>query len=262
MKALVFAAGLGTRLGEYTRNHPKALVKAGGEPMLMRVLQRLADAGVTEVVVNVHHFAEQIIDYLERHTCDLNMTIKVSHEQEMLLETGGGILQAVELLAPDAPFIIHNADILTDFSLADMMAAFQAKADCDSMLLVAERDTSRYLLLADDMRMRGWTNITTAQLRPASLMSASGLKRRAFGGVHVFSPRLLPVLERYNELLRASGAASNRHGICRFSIMDFYIDYCASHAMYGYEPDAPYNWFDIGKPDTLARADAFFSRSK
>ncbi|MDE6497784.1 MAG: NTP transferase domain-containing protein, partial [Muribaculaceae bacterium] len=222
MKALVFAAGLGTRLGEYTRSHPKALVEVGGAPMLMHVLRRLADAGVTEAVVNVHHFADQIIDYLKRHNDMAGLTVNVSHERELLLETGGGILQAMELLDPDGPFIIHNADILTDFSLADMLHAFNEKNDCESMLLVADRSTSRYLLLEETMKMRGWTNISTGQLRPASLVATSDLKRRAFGGVHVFSPGLLPALKEYNSPLKAAGAECNTSGICRFSIMNFY----------------------------------------
>ncbi len=259
MKALVFAAGLGTRLGEYTRNHPKALVEVGGSPMLMHVLRRLKSAGVTEVVVNVHHFAEQIIEFLKAAADELAMTVKVSHEKELLLETGGGILEAMPLLEPDGPFIIHNADILTDFSLEQMTESFSNTAPEGSMLLVAERKTSRYLLLDDGRRMRGWTNITTGQVKPAGLDVAAQLKRRAFGGVHVFSPALLPALRRYNDARIASGAECNSRGTARFSIMDFYIDSCTSCPIFGYEPQGSYNWFDIGKPETLALADQFFS---
>ncbi|MDE6286080.1 MAG: NTP transferase domain-containing protein [Muribaculaceae bacterium] len=260
MKALVFAAGLGTRLGEYTRNHPKALVEVGGAPMLLHVLRRLKDAGVDEVVVNVHHFAEQIIDFLSGVSDELGMTVKVSHERELLLETGGGILEAVRLLQPDGPFIIHNADILTDFNLTTMAEAFGTKSLHGATLLVGSRSTSRYLLLDDEMRMRGWTNVTTGQLRPAGLPSADGLLRRAFGGVHIFSPQLLPALQAYNDEKVASGAECNSGGICRFSIMDFYIDTCRDAAIYGYEPAEQYSWFDIGKPETLALAEKFYKK--
>lgn len=260
MKALVFAAGLGTRLGEYTRSHPKALVEVGGVPMLLHVLRRLSNAGVTEAVVNVHHFAEQIFDFLNDVGESLNMTVRVSHEKDLLLETGGGILEAEDILRPDGPFIIHNADILTDFSLDDMLHAYEEKASGGAALLVAKRDTSRYLLFDGDMRMRGWTNVSTGQVRPAGASVARDYSMRAFGGVHIFSPALLPALRIYNNSRVAAGAECNAHGICRFSVMDFYIDICTSGSIYGYEPGKPYNWFDIGKPETLAIAEEFYNK--
>ena len=116
MKAVVFAAGLGTRMGEFTKSHPKALVEVGGRTMLERVLVRLRESGVREVVVNVHHFAEQIIEYL-RANDSFGLDLHVSHERELLLETGGGILAAEKWLGGNEPVIVHNADILTDFPL-------------------------------------------------------------------------------------------------------------------------------------------------
>lgn len=253
MKALVFAAGLGTRLGEFTQSHPKALVEVGGRTMLERVLLRLRAAGVDDVVINIHHFPEQIEECVRAHS-DFGMHIAFSRESELLLETGGGLLAAAPLLDTQDPFIIHNADILTDFPLSEMVASHAASAPCGASLLVAERDTARYLLFDGAGRMHGWTNITTGAVRPEGFVPEASMVRRAFGGVHVFSPSLFPALQAYNDSLVAAGAETDSRGICRFSIMNFYIDNCAACNFQAFEPSAPYLWCDIGKPDSLETA--------
>ncbi len=252
MKAIVFAAGLGTRLGAFTKEHPKALVEIGGVPMLERVLLKLRAAGIEEAVVNVHHFAGQIIDFLESRG-NLGMRIHVSHESELLLETGGGILAAARYLCGDEPVLVHNSDILTDFPIAEM-AACHKSSEAEATLLVAERDTSRYLLLDDSMEMQGWTNIATGDVRPDASARERGTLRRAFGGVHVVSPSMFGSLKRYNDMLVSKGAEADSRGLCRFSIMNFYIDTCRDSLFKGFEPSAPYMWCDIGKPESVERA--------
>ncbi|MCM1349556.1 MAG: nucleotidyltransferase family protein [Firmicutes bacterium] len=239
MKAMIFAAGLGTRLKPLTDNSPKALVEVGGIPMLGRVIEKLKDAGVTEMVVNVHHFPDMIIDYLRANN-NFDAKIIISDERNLLLDTGGGVRKAAPQLDGDEPILLHNADILTDFDLRAMENAF-FKAGADAMLLVGDRATSRYLLMDSDNRLRGWTNLKTGEVRHASL-DADGMHRKAFGGVHIISPAALHALENYNSETD------------KFSITPFYVEMCSSLDIRGYEPDEPYRWFDVGRPDTLEAA--------
>lgn len=238
---MVFAAGLGTRLRPLTDSRPKALVEVGGVPMIARVIRRLVEAGVDRIVVNVHHFPDMVIDYLAAR--DFGADILVSDERDRLLDTGGGILKARPLLEGDEPFIVHNADILTDLDLRAMVEAHKA-ARADASLLVASRATSRYLLFDEAMSLRGWTNVKTGEVRPADV-DPSRLTPLAFGGVHVISPSLFPLLEDY--------AASA--GLC-FSITPFYVDACRRASIKGYAPAAPYRWHDIGSPAKLAACEA------
>lgn len=235
MKALVFAAGLGTRLRPLTLDRPKALVEVGGEPMLGRVIRRLVDAGVDGVVVNVHHFAQKVIDYLRAE--DFGVEVAVSDESDLLLDTGGGLLKARRLLDDGAPFFVHNADILSQVDLGDLYRRHLASG-ADVSLLVQRRDSSRRLLFDSTLRLRGWTNCVTGEVRPAGL-STGGLLPASFGGIHVLSPSVFPLLESYG---------SNPV----FSITPFYIDSCGALDIRGIESGAL--WFDIGRPESLAAA--------
>lgn len=245
MKALVFAAGLGTRLKPFTLTHPKALAPVGGKPMLQRVIEKLVRQGVTEIIVNVHHFPDQIIDFLQANS-GFGATIRISDERHLLLDTGGGLLAARQWLdsGGNEPFIIHNADILTDFDLLPMVEAHKASG-ATATLLVADRSSSRMLLFDTEMSMRGWANITTGQTRPSGL-DPSPLLHLAFGGVHVASPSIFRALERY-----ASPGQP-------FSITPFYIDACGSHSIKGYMQPHGSLWFDIGKPESLDAANLAF----
>lgn len=240
MRAMVFAAGLGTRLKPFTLEHPKALVPVGGVPMLQRVLLKIKSAGITDVVVNVHHFAEQIVDFLKANG-NFGIHISISDETSLLLDTGGGILAAAPLLDGNEPILVHNADILTDFSI-DAMAADFGKADALASLFVSERRTSRYLLFDGDMRMRGWKNLSTGQVLPPGL-EVSGKKALAFGGVHIISPRVFPLLRDYAQ---EAGPV--------FPIIPFYVQACQNHNIVAFSPNEPYMWHDIGKPESLAAA--------
>ncbi len=243
MNALVFAAGLGTRLRPWTLSRPKALVPVGGEPMLGRVLAKLAStAGIGRVAVNVHHFAPQVIDYLRSR--DFGLDIVVSDESELLLDTGGGMARALEVLGDGSgPLLVHNADILTDFDLGEMIAA-HAASGADATLLVARRESSRQLLFDASGRMRGWENRSSGEVRPAGL-DAGGLDRKAFGGVHILGERAC----------RALAARSRALGGAPFGVMPFYIDSCAELDIRGFEPAEAYRWFDIGTPEKLAAAE-------
>lgn len=246
MKALIFAAGLGTRLKPFTLQHPKALVPVCGKPMLRRVIEKLLDAGISEIVVNVHHFATQIIEYLDENN-NFGANIHISDESARLLDTGGGILKARRWL-DDGPFIVHNADILTDFPISEMIAAHTGSG-ADATLLVKRRQTSRYLLFDCRNRMRGWENITTSEVRPSGLI-VDNLDRFAFGGVHILNPSVFPILERY----------SSRTGEEVFSVTPFYVSSCGQLDIRGYAPSKPYSWHDVGNAESLAEAEATFGR--
>ena len=239
---MVFAAGLGTRLRPLTDNMPKALVLVGGVPMLERVMRRLIDAGCDDVTVNVHHFAPMVVDFLRAHD-GFGITVHVSDESGMLLDTGGGVLHAREWLDGDAPFIVHNADILTDLDMRAMYDAHVASGNA-ATLLVGERETSRYLLADSSGRLRGWTNVATGEVRPAGFAYDPSRHRKvAFGGVHVISPAIF-------DRMAAFGADS-----AKFSILPFYLSVCDTLAIGTYTPAVPYMWHDIGKPQSLAAAE-------
>lgn len=240
MKAMIFAAGLGTRLRPLTDHMPKALVPVAGVPMLQHVLLRVKAAGFREVVVNIHHFGQQIIDFLQAND-NFGLDLHISDERGELLDTGGGILKAQRLLNDGEPFLVHNADILSDIDLA---ALYRKHLDshADATLAVSHRQTSRYLLLDQDYRLHGWLNKQTGETRPEGFDCNPTLYQEyAFGGIHVVSPSLLPLME-----------AGGWQG--KFSIIPFYLSVCSQAVIQGYPFDGA-QWFDIGKPETLALAE-------
>lgn len=241
MKALIFAAGLGTRLRPLTDDRPKALVEVAGRPMLEHVIRHLIHYGFTDVVVNIHHFGQQIIDFLAQNN-NFGINIHISDERGELLDTGGGILKARALLSDGEPFLVHNADILTDLNLADFYD-YHLHHAADASLLVASRKTQRYLVFDNGGRLQGWENIATGETRPEGFVPGKGQRQLAFGGVHVISQSIFDALASY----------TTEH---KFSITPFYIDSCKQLKIMGYTPDAAYQWFDIGSPEKLAQAEA------
>lgn len=239
MKAIVFAAGLGTRLRPLTDHTPKALVELAGETMLERVIRNIISCGISDIVVNVHHFGDQIIDFLKENR-NFGANITISDERDLLLDTGGGILKARHLLEGDEPFLAHNADILTDLNLAEMINA-HISGEADITLLAKHRSTQRYLVFGTDNRMVGWTNIATGEVKPADLTVSPQHSLLAFGGVHVISPRIFDSLADFAREPK-------------FSIMQYYIAACRNIHIAGYNPDS-YHWFDIGKIETLHEAE-------
>ena len=243
MKALIFAAGLGTRLKPLTDTKPKALVEIYDQPLLGHVLRKLSKAGYTEVVINVHHFGEQIIDYVATHPIE-GMTIRISDERTELLDTGGGIRQAGNLFSNDGrPFLIHNVDIFSNLDVADF---YHQHHHCEgATLLVSERKTSRYLLFnPEDNRLMGWTNIQTGEVKsPYPNLRVETCRMYAFAGIHLFSPSLLPLMESWPT---------------RFSIIDFYLQSCQKAQLGGYVKE-DLQLIDIGKMETLTKAEEFIN---
>ena len=239
MKAMIFAAGLGTRLKPITDTLPKALVPVGGEPLLAHVIRKLASAGYNHLVVNVHHFPDLIIAYLQQH--DFGVKIDISDERDYLLETGGGIAHARPFLEGE-PFLVHNVDILSNLDLAWFRA--QHRPDALATLLVSERETSRYLLFREDGRLVGWTNLATGEVRsPYPHLDPSACRRLAFSGIHYMG----------TDIFRAMSALEMPE---RFPIMDFYLKACDRYPIYAAIP-ASLRLLDVGKQDTLAAAENF-----
>lgn len=239
MKAMVFAAGLGTRLRPITDTLPKALVPVCGEPLLGHVLRKLQRSGYTEAVVNVHHFPQLIKDYLADK--DFGLKLSVSDESGQLLETGGGILHAKELLQGGEPFLAHNVDIVSDVDLAWFRA--QMHPGALATLLVSERKTSRYLLFNDDMRLVGWTNISTGEVRsPYPDLDPAQCRRYAFSGIHNISPA---IFDAFDALKMPE----------RFPIVDFYVKVCDRYPIYG-AVAKDLQLVDVGKFETLPQAEA------
>ena len=243
MKAMVFAAGLGTRLRPITDTLPKALVPVCGEPLLGHVLRKLPKAGYTEAVVNVHHFPQLIKDYLADK--DFGLKVSVSDESGQLLETGGGILHAKALLQGGEPFLAHNVDIVSDVDLAWFRA--QMHPGALATLLVSERKTSRYLLFDDDMRLVGWTNVTTGEVKsPYKDLNPDKCRRYAFSGIHNISPA---IFEAFDALSMPE----------RFPILDFYIKVCDRYPIYGAVAEN-LHLVDVGKFETLPEAEEICRR--
>ncbi len=248
MKAMIFAAGLGTRLRPLTNDRPKALVEIGGKTMLERVITRLAEAGFDDIIINIHHFGQKIIDFLDANN-NFGLDIHISDERNMLLDTGGGILKARTLLGCNEPFLVHNADILTDI---DLKAMWQCHIESGAIatLLVKKRKTCRYLVFDDDYRLRGWINHSTGETRPLELTHCKDGHEMAFGGIHVISPGIFEHLEKYSQ------------GQAKFSITPFYVDECHKLLIKGYVQGSPYSWIDVGKPESLADAEVMVKRTK
>ena len=209
MKAMIFAAGLGTRLKPLTDTMPKALVPVGGKPLLEIVITKLIAAGYDEIVINVHHFAGMIRDYVASRD-NFGVTISFSDETDLLRETGGGIRHAAPLLDGPEPFLVHNVDILSNLDLAWFR---QQHHEGDlATLLVSDRETARYFLFDEDGLLVGWTNILTGEVRsPWPGIDPDRCYRLAFSGIHCISPAVFPLMRPMPE---------------KFSIVDFYLSVC------------------------------------
>lgn len=243
MKGMVFAAGLGSRLLPLTANRPKALVELNGVAMLERVLLHMKQCGVTEAVVNVHHFADMVCGFLHDNH-NFGMHLHISDETPQLLDTGGALVAARRWLNGDEPILLHNADIITNADLGDIERRHTATS-ADATLMVAQRPSSRLLLFDDDMQMHGWADMRSGTVRPANL-DTSGLTPLAFGGVHIVSPRLLSDLCLYAGSLPTPV----------FSIIDYYIAACSRMRLRGLLQPSGTIWHDIGTVEKLHKAEA------
>ncbi|MDE6342938.1 MAG: NTP transferase domain-containing protein [Muribaculaceae bacterium] len=243
MKAMILCAGLGTRLKPWTLSHPKALVPVGGEPMLKRVSSSLMNQGFDTQIINVHHFADQVIDYVAAGSLG-GVDVKISDESELLLDTGGGILNASGMLAADdAPFLVHNVDILSNADLRRLYETHVASGR-DVTLLVSDRDSSRKLVFDDADNLAGWINVASGETRPAGFLPKNNHRELAFSGIYVMSPSVLSTMRENGY----SGA---------FPIMDFFLSIIGTLSI-GAVSQPGLEILDIGKPDALRRAELMF----
>ncbi|MCX6229911.1 MAG: nucleotidyltransferase family protein [Bacteroidetes bacterium] len=236
MKAMLFAAGIGSRLKPLTDHRPKALVEFKGEPLINGVIRKLTSAGVTEIVVNLHHFADKLRDYLMQQ--DFNVKIQYSDETEFLLDTGGGLKKAAKYFNDNQPFLVCNVDILSDI---DLLKLYNQHIENKSLatLAVRNRKTSRYLLFDNNKELCGWENISTNELKLVK-GSRTDLEALAFSGVQVVDPKIF-------SLLTEEG---------KFSIIDAYLRLSKSEKVMAYIHNDDY-WFDLGTVKQLQEAEAF-----
>lgn len=246
MKAMIFAAGLGTRLRPYTNDRPKAMVEILGRPMIEHLLLKLKKEGFRDIVINTHHFPDQIPAFLRAHD-DFGLNIAISDERELLMDTGGGILQARSFLESQEPFLVHNVDIITDLSLKDLISRHR-ESDAIATLSVKHRKTSRYLMVDKEGDLRGWQNIQSGEVKPEGFDArGKDLDQVAFSGVHVISP----------EVFRYMGSGTQWHG--PFSIIPFYLSLIGKQRISTVSCDEA-SWFDVGKPETLQQASEWLEK--
>lgn len=236
MKALIFAAGKGTRLKPFTDSHPKALVEVNGIPLLERNIKYLQKYGINDFVINIHHFGNQIIEFLNKNN-NFNSKISISDEKDALLETGGGLLFAQKHLENEENFLIMNADILTDLPLDEFIKEHQDKRNYVT-LAVSDRKSSRKLLFNDEKILRGWLNVDSGEQKLAEFNKA--FKPMAFSGIHCINQSI------FNKIKRRG----------KFSIMEEYLDMMKTETIKGFFHNA--NLIDVGKPEAIAAAEKIF----
>ena len=269
---MIFAAGLGTRLKPLTDTLPKALVPLAGKTLLQWQIERLKAAGITDIVVNVHHFPDMIINYL-RENNNFGCRISVSDERDMLLETGGGLRKAKELLTSSpnrliasSPILICNVDILSNINLNALINAYNPEEM--GLVVVSPRDTQRYLLFDETNRLCGWTNIATGEVRPASLASHlhnlqrsdlqpngrstgaadlphSDLSPLAFSGMQLLNPHIFDCMDEFAQLKGD-----------KFSLIDLYVYLAEKEILRAFIPEN-YRMMDVGKIAQLSEAESF-----
>ena len=236
MKALIFAAGKGTRLKPFTDHHPKALAMVNEVPLLERNIRFLQSFGINDFVINIHHFGDQIVNFLKKRD-NFGAKIEISDERNELLETGGGLVFARKFLDFQEDFLIMNADILTDMNVTGFVKYHQEKKDF-ATLAVSDRNSSRKLLFNPEMILRGWLNVQTGEQRLAEFNK--GFKALAFSGIHCINPEI------FNKIKRTG----------KFSIMEEYLDLMHSEQIHGYEHQGIL--IDVGRPESVLEAEKIY----
>ena len=237
MKAMIFAAGLGTRFKPWTDHHPKALAMVNGKSLLQRNIEYLQLYGITDVIVNVHHFAGQIIDAIHQNK-GWGSNITISDETNEVLETGGGLMKARKFLEGNEPFITLNADILTNLDINKLLRYHQENGALVSFA-VSNRKTSRYFLFNDQNRLCGWRNVQTGEEKIA--IPGNVLIQKAYSCVVVFEPAIFDLIPQRG----------------KFSLTETYLSLAAEHLILGYEHNGD-AWVDVGKPESLGLAEKIF----
>ena len=256
MKAMIFAAGLGTRLKPLTDTLPKALVPLAGKTLLQWQIEKLKAAGIRDIVVNIHHFPDMIINYLKDND-NFGCNIQVSDERDMLLETGGGLRKAEEKFrslgvqefrSSNEGILICNVDILSNIDIPTLLQAYNPNEM--GVVVVSERETQRYLLFNEENRLCGWTNIATGEVRgPISNTQypISNTQKLAFSGMQVLNPRIFDCMD---EVVKQKGE--------KFSLIDLYLSIAEKEILRAYIPEN-YRMMDVGKINQLSEAESFAS---
>ncbi|WP_421918750.1 nucleotidyltransferase family protein [Marinifilum sp.] len=232
---MIFAAGLGTRLKPYTNDRPKALVSLAGKTLLQRAIEKLKGLGADRIVINVHHFADLIEDFLKENH-NFGVDIRISDEREELLDTGGGLKKAKDLFIPNAPILIYNVDILSSIDLNELIWQHEASNAVVS-LVTRRRESSRYLYFNKEHQLTGWKNCKTGESKVArpDMEESEAL---AFSGIHVVHPKLFNLIEEEG----------------KFSIIDLYLRLAKTEKLLAYKDQSDL-WFDLGKPEQLQKAE-------
>ncbi len=241
LKALLFAAGLGTRLKEHTQNKPKALVNLAGKPLLGRAIEYLKQFGISDITINVFHFADQVITYLEENN-SFGIDIHVSDERDQLLDTGGGLKKAAVFLKGSEPILIYNVDVISNLDLNLLLKAHQEEKAL-ATLVVRSRDTSRYLMFDPSLQLVGWKNFSIGETLISREESFSEAQPFAFSGIHLIQPELLDLIEEEG----------------KFPIMDLYLRLAKTHSIKAFI-DQSKMWMDLGKPEQLKAAEELFRK--
>ncbi|HEU5365915.1 MAG TPA: sugar phosphate nucleotidyltransferase [Hanamia sp.] len=239
MKAMILAAGLGTRLKPFTNQHPKALAVVNGKTILQRNIEYLASFGIKEVIVNVHHFAGQIIDLVKEHK-GFGSNITFSDETNEVLETGGGIKKAAWFFEKEeVPFVVMNVDVLTNLNLKEMIFQHEKNSPL-ATLAVASRETSRYLLFDAKKNLCGWENVKTGEKKISR--KSENYFRKAFSGIHAISPKIF-------SLIKMEG---------KFSMIDVYLELAKTYDIAAFD-HSDTKFIDVGKPESIMKAEKMFN---
>ncbi|WP_321299136.1 nucleotidyltransferase family protein [Marinifilum fragile] len=239
---MIFAAGLGTRLKPYTNTKPKALVELAGKTLLERAIQKLVKLGVDRIVINVHHFADLIEDFLKENN-NFGVDIRISDERDHLLDTGGGLKKAIDLFIPDAPVLIYNVDILSSIDLNELIQQHESSKALVSMVM-RKRESSRYLYFNKEKQLTGWKNCKTAEVKQARADMEES-EPLAFSGIHLVDPKLFDLIEEDG----------------KFSIIDLYLRLAKTEKMLAYKDQSDL-WFDLGKPEQLQKAEILIKNNE
>ena len=238
MKAMIFSAGLGTRFKPWTDKHPKALAVIHKKTLLQRNIEYLQQFDITDVVINVHHFPDQVIKAIEKNK-GWGSNIMISDESDALLDTGGGLMKAKDLLSGDEAFLTINADILTELNIKHFLS-FHQQQNALISLAVMNRKTSRYLLFNKYDRLIGWRNTTTGEEK--IVIQAKDIFEKAYSGIALFEQEVF-------ELVKRTG---------KFSLIDLYLDLAEENKIAGYDHTGD-RFVDVGKPEGLTVAEQMFS---
>ena len=243
LKALIFAAGLGTRLMEHTSDKPKALVQLTRKPLLQHAIEKLAFHGIIDITVNVYHFADQVISFLENHPFH-GVSIHISDEREALQDTGGGLKKASSFLSGDEPVLLYNVDVISNLDLNQLEETHRLSGAL-ATLVVRQRETSRYMMFDPSMQLAGWKNFSNGETKISRPDTFDKAQPYAFSGIQIIQPGLFSLITEQG----------------KFPIMDLYLRLAQSEKIQGYL-DHSTIWMDLGKPYQLVKAEEMMKGKK